>query len=152
MFRRILFLAAIIAALAAGGATATAQAETRATVYLVPFEGLVLNECTGHIIELSGEVRLVLQGDESGGTRLLIRVIAGLHAVDLVTGETYIFNEASTYVLNFTAEAGYNITFQATGVFVGGSSSFLSKAIVHATITPSGTTTANIETYDLTCL
>jgi hypothetical protein len=150
--KKLLLLGALVCCVSVVASPATAQAETPATVSVTPVELRFFNQCLGHIIDVSAELRLVYRLDENGVVILSNSVIAGLRVFDSVTGETYVFSQVSTYVLNFTAEAGYNITFQVTGVFVGGTSSFLGKAIVHATITPSGTTTANFEFFELTCM
>jgi hypothetical protein len=150
--KKLLLLGALVCCVSVVASPATAQAETPARVSVTPVEIRLLNQCIGHTIDVSAKLHLVYRLGENGSVILSNSVIAGLRVVDSVTGETYVFSQVSTYVLNFTAGSGYTITFQATGVFVGGTSSFRGKAIVHATITPSGTTAVNFEFFELTCM
>jgi hypothetical protein len=150
MFRRIVLLAAV--AVLAAAASSTAQAGTPATVSVTPFVGLVSNPCNGHYIDISGNIRSVYRAG-GGGPIVSTSVIAGLKAVDPATGETYVLNQVFTYVLNiYTAGSGYEITWQISGVFVGGSSSFRSTGRLHATVTPEGVTTTSFETYEGRCM
>jgi hypothetical protein len=134
-------------------AVASARAGTPATVSVTPFVGLVSNACNGHYIDISGEVHLVYRLGENGSVILSTSVIAGLKAVDTVTGETYVLNAVSTYVLQiYTAGSGYVLAYQVNGVFVGGSSSFRSKGTVHTTVTPSGAVSTSFDRFESACM
>jgi hypothetical protein len=151
MFRRILILGAIVA-LAAGSTRATAQAGSPAVVSVTPFVGLLFNPCNGHQIDLTGEARTVSRIDEGGTVVLLQQVIAGVKAVDPVTGESYIFNDRIIYVLNVTAGDGFVESGVISVVFVGGSSSFRANANIHTTVAPDGTIAVNFVHQEVTCM
>src|SRR5438067_12142380 len=104
------------------GATASGQAGTPATVYVVPWNGpLVFNPCTGHLIDLNGDRRFVERTVLENGVEhsIFSSVDAGIRAVDTVTGATYIWNHHTSLEFYWRLGVPSTQTSEVSAVLVG---------------------------------
>ena len=152
--RRLLALVGIF--ILGGFAGVTAARADVVTNETVPVDIIVLVPCTGHLVELTGTLHVVLSetthGSHVSGTLLLQP--QGIAGTDLTTGATYrgtgetltTFGDTST---NGEAHETFVNNFKIVGQ--GRAPNYLVHENTHVTIDANGTATATIDNLSISC-
>lgn len=107
----------------------------------VPVDGVVLtNACNGEGVTLSGSEHIVagVSSDEAGGFHVNVHLnFQGVKGVG-PTGTRYRVHQAATFNGQFTSATTATEVFTMTVVSAGNYSKFVTRQLVHFTITPDG--------------
>jgi hypothetical protein len=117
----------------------------------------VYSDCTGEVVEIDAKIHLLFSTtvDANGGLHIFGRANgAGTHAVGLDSGNRYEAPVHNTF-FQFEGTAGGTTTFSAPFGYVLVSHGKLPNtqvsALLHVTVNPDGTVTADVENFSIEC-
>ena len=152
----------VVCAIVLGSTAATAAALTTTTVVRVPFTlslkaKAAIKACVGEEVTFTdGEFNVVRHTTitpTGGFHRVVHRNVVGATGTGDTTGTTYRATGHIQSVYNAPPSGGSSFTFELTLNVVGQANAghFTAHAVVHATVTPAGDLTADVNIFSIHC-
>jgi hypothetical protein len=131
-----------------------AQATTSTTSTRTPLGGTVGSSCAAELVDVTGSVHVVQHTTNNAqGIRQMVHLNVDGIGVGQISGEHYVFTQTSNEVFNRhdTSALEFTTTETIHVIRSGPGDNFRLHAVIHVTITPDGTITAEVVKVERGC-
>jgi hypothetical protein len=134
--------------------TAHAQAATTTTIIDAPLTTTVSNACTGELITFTGQSHLVIHTTATAAGTFETTIHSNLQDVSgtsAPSGATYRFQAASTTVTTVAPGSETTTVIEFRVIGPGADNNLLVRVVHHLTVAATGSATATVDSFSVTC-